>query len=92
MSFWTSGFDEDSDGRWQWTSSKQPLLFRKWGWYDHDEERNLLLINKEKPFAWLNAAIKTEKGLDFICESSAPEQEIKHLMAYGNAKVKDSDE
>jgi hypothetical protein len=93
--FWTSGVDENSDGRWQWTSSKQPLLFRNWGAYFHSESRNRLFIFWAKPFTWFNGAIKNEKGLlndYFICESSALLQEVKHLTAYVNAKVKDSDE
>jgi hypothetical protein len=95
VSFWTSGVDENSDGRWQWTSSKQPLFFRNWFSYGHNDERNRLLISDEIPFTWFNGAIKSETGLIndyFICESSAPEQEMKHLMAHVNAKVKDSDE
>ena len=94
-SFKTSGVDENSDGRWQWTSSKQPLFFRNWGLYGHNEERNLLLIEDEKPFVWFNGRIKNENVLlndYFICESSAPQQEIKHVTAYVNAKVKDRDE
>jgi hypothetical protein len=89
--FKTSGVDENSDGRWQWTSSKQPLLFRNWGSYRHNEERNRLLINQEKPFDWFNGRMKNEKGLNyvdyFICESSALQQQIDHVIAYVNAKV-----
>jgi hypothetical protein len=89
--FWTSGVDENSDGRWQWTSSKQSLFFRNWGGYGHYDERNRLLLDGEKPFTWLNGAIKDENGLYidyFICESSAPQQEMKHLITYVNSKVK----
>ena len=93
--FWTSGVDENLDGRWNWTSSKRPLLFRNWGSYYHGEKKNRLVISRGKPFTWFNYAIWNENGPTsayFICESIAPEQEIKHVTAYINAKVKDPDE
>jgi hypothetical protein len=88
--FWTSGFDENSDGRWQWMSRRQPLLLRNWDGYDHSGENNRLLISGAKPFAWFNGRIKKDNELliqYFICESTARQQEIKTLTAYGNAKV-----
>jgi hypothetical protein len=81
-------------GQWQWTSSKQPLLFRNWASYYPGFLKKQLLISKENPFAWFNHEIKDEKGFYsdyFICESSAPQQEIKHLKANANAKVKNPD-
>jgi hypothetical protein len=90
VTFWTSGVDENSDGRWQWTSSKQPLFFRNWSWYGHNEGRNRLIISGKKSFTWFNDGIKNDKGFFddyFICETSALQQEIKQLTAYFNSKV-----
>jgi len=88
-SFWTSGVDENSDGRWQWTSSKQPLFFRNWGSYYHNKGSNRLIISGEKPFTWFNGRTKNEKrpiSEYFICESSALQQEMKHVIAFVNSK------
>jgi Lectin C-type domain len=94
-SFKTSGVRVNPNGQWKWASSKQPLLFRNWGLYKHSDLANQLLIDREKPFTWFNYEIKSENGPYsdyFICESSAPQQEIKQLTVHINAKVKNSDD
>jgi hypothetical protein len=95
--FKTSGVKVHSSGggHWNWTSSNQPLLFRNWGLEVYSNFfKDQLLISKESPFVWFNHNITNEKELFsdyFICESSAPQQEIKHLKANANAKVRDPD-
>ena len=93
--FKTSGVRGNSTGQWQWTSSKEPLIFRNWGSYYPGFLKNRLVISKENPFTWFNQEMSDEKGFYsayFICESSASHQEIKHLTDYLNTKVKYPDE